>query len=131
MRKRWLTLAAIAVATVLLASLFAVLRGGSASAAPKAGFSACLVTDIGGLNDHGFNHLAYQGLLKAEKAGVTGTVLQSKSAQDYIPNFQACHAEGRRDHDRHRLQHGGRDGSDRDRRIRTTSSRSSTTTSRR
>ncbi len=94
MRKRWLTLAALAVATVLLASLFAVLRGGSASAAPKAGFSACLVTDIGGLNDHGFNHLAYQGLLKAEKAGVTGTVLQSKSAQDYIPNFQACHAKG-------------------------------------
>ena len=26
-----------------------------------------MVTDIGGLNDHGFNHLAYVGLLRAEK----------------------------------------------------------------
>jgi len=94
-RKRWLTFATIAVATVLLASLAAVLRGGSASAAPKAGFSACLVTDIGGLNDHGFNHLAYQGLLKAEKLyKVSGIIYQSKSAQDYIPNFQACHQKG-------------------------------------
>ena len=91
MRKRWLTLAALAVATVLLASLFAALRGGSASAAHKGAFSACLVTDIGGLNDHGFNHLAYMGLKEAEsKYGVTGNVLQSKSAADYIPNFQAC-----------------------------------------
>ena len=36
MRKRWLTLAALAVATVLLASLFAAMRGSSASAAHKA-----------------------------------------------------------------------------------------------
>ena len=91
MRKRWLTLAALAVVTVLLASLVAVLRGGSASAAHKTAFSACLVTDIGGLNDHGFNHLAYLGLKEAEKQyGVTGTVLQSQSAQDYIPNFESC-----------------------------------------
>ncbi len=36
------------------------------------------MTDIGGLNDHGFNHLSYQGLLQAEsQLGVKGTVLQS------------------------------------------------------
>ena len=58
MRKRWLTLAAVAAVTVLIASLGAAVRGGSASAAHKAGFSACLVTDIGGLNDKSFNHLA-------------------------------------------------------------------------
>jgi basic membrane protein A len=47
-----------------------------------------LVTDIGGLNDHGFNHLAYQGLLQAEdQLGVKGTVLQSTSGADYIPNL--------------------------------------------
>ncbi|HEY4346213.1 MAG TPA: hypothetical protein VGM80_01390, partial [Gaiellaceae bacterium] len=28
--------------------------------------SVCLVTDIGGLNDHGFNHLAYLGLQSAK-----------------------------------------------------------------
>jgi basic membrane protein A len=90
-RKRWLTLAALAVVTVLLAFVVAAVRGSSASAAHKATFNACLVTDIGGLNDHGFNHLAYTGLLAAEKKlKITGEVFQSKSAADYIPNFQAC-----------------------------------------
>jgi basic membrane protein A len=47
-----------------------------------------LVTDIGGLNDHGFNHLAYLGLQAAEKQlGITGTVLQSTSGADYVPNL--------------------------------------------
>jgi basic membrane protein A and related proteins len=93
-RKRWLTFAALAVATVLMASLAAAIRGGSASAAHKATFSACLVTDIGGLNDKSFNHLAYVGLLKAEKMGVKGRVIQSKSSADYIPNLQSCVRQG-------------------------------------
>ncbi|TMK91543.1 MAG: BMP family ABC transporter substrate-binding protein [Actinobacteria bacterium] len=47
-----------------------------------------LVTDINQLNDRGFNHLAYLGLLRAEKRlGITGRVYQSASAQDYIPNL--------------------------------------------
>jgi basic membrane protein A and related proteins len=87
-------LAVLAVATVLLASVFAALRGGSASAAHKATFSACLVTDIGGLNDKSFNHLAYVGLLKAEKKGIKGRVIQSHSGSDYIPNLQACVKSG-------------------------------------
>ena len=90
MRKRWLTLAALAAVTVLLASLVAAIRGGSATAAHKAAFSVCLVTDTGGLNDKSFNHLAYVGELRAEKTGVTGRVIQSKSASDYIPNLKAC-----------------------------------------
>jgi basic membrane protein A len=89
-RKRWLTLAALAVATVLLASVFAAMRGSSASAAHKAAFSACLVTDIGGLNDKSFNHLAFVGLQAAQKKGVKGRVITSKSPADYIPNLQAC-----------------------------------------
>jgi basic membrane protein A len=56
-----------------------------------AAMSVCLVTDIGGLNDHGFNHLAYVGLQAAKsKLHVTTNVLQSKSGNDYIPNFSAC-----------------------------------------
>ena len=47
-----------------------------------------LVTDIGQLNDRGFNALAYKGLQKAERElGVQGRVIESKSASDYIPNL--------------------------------------------
>jgi len=92
--KRWLTLAALAVVTALMAALFAGLHGSTASAAHKAAFSACLVTDIGGLNDKSFNHLAYVGLQKAQKAGVKGRVIQSHSPSDYIPNLKACVESG-------------------------------------
>ncbi|MGZ4339344.1 MAG: BMP family lipoprotein [Gaiellaceae bacterium] len=94
MRKRWLTLAALAAVTVLIASLAAAVRGTSASAAHRAGFSACLVTDIGGLNDKSFNHLAYVGLQHAQRAGIKGRVIQSHSPADYIPNLKACVQSG-------------------------------------
>jgi basic membrane protein A len=74
--------------------MFAAMRGGSASAAHKAAFSACLVTDTGGLNDKSFNHLAFVGLQTAEKSGIKGRVIQSKSQADYIPNLKACVSSG-------------------------------------
>ncbi len=67
--------------------------GGSSSSSSSgssggSGFKVGLVTDIGGLNDHGFNHLSYMGLLQAEsQLGVKGTVLQSTSGADYVPNL--------------------------------------------
>jgi basic membrane protein A and related proteins len=58
-------------------------------------FGVGLVTDIGGLNDHGFNHLSYEGLLQAEsQLGIKGTVLQSNSGADYIPNLTRLAAAG-------------------------------------
>jgi basic membrane protein A len=67
----------------------------SSSSAPKSNFSVGLVTDIGGLNDHGFNHLAYEGLLQAKsQLGVKTTVLQSSSGADYIPNLTKLAAAG-------------------------------------
>jgi basic membrane protein A and related proteins len=58
-------------------------------------FKVGLVTDIGGLNDHGFNHLSYEGLLQAEsQLGVKGTVLQSTSGADYVPNLTRLAAAG-------------------------------------
>jgi basic membrane protein A and related proteins len=84
--KRWLTLSVISAAALALAIV-----GARASAAHQATFSACLVTDIGGLNDKSFNHDAYLGLLQAEKQlHIKGRVIQSKSSADYIPNLQSC-----------------------------------------
>jgi len=54
-----------------------------------------LVTDIGQLNDHGFNQLAYGGLQKAEKVlGVKGVVYQSASPADYVPNLSTLARKG-------------------------------------
>lgn len=54
-----------------------------------------LVTDIGGLNDRGFNELANNGLEQAkEELGVEGRVLESKSDADYIPNLSTLAEEG-------------------------------------
>jgi basic membrane protein A len=47
-----------------------------------------LVTDIGGLNDRGFNHLSYVGLLRAQRElGIDQRVYQAKSTQEYVPNL--------------------------------------------
>jgi basic membrane protein A len=47
-----------------------------------------LVTDIGGLNDRGFNQLAYTGYKKAEaQYGFTEKVIQTQSQNDYVKNL--------------------------------------------
>src|SRR3954467_9228496 len=64
--------------------------GGGASTTASKGkpIKVGLVTDIGGLNDRSFNHLAYVGLQRAQKElGIQGRVLTSKSAADYVPNL--------------------------------------------
>jgi basic membrane protein A len=54
-----------------------------------------LVTDLGQLNDRGFNQLAYQGLKRAERElGIEGRVVQSASAADYIPNMRRLARDG-------------------------------------
>ena len=75
-----------ASSTAASSSTTTAASGGTSSSG--SGFKVGLVTDIGGLNDHGFNHLSYQGLLQAEsQLGVKGTVLQSQSGADYVPNL--------------------------------------------
>jgi basic membrane protein A len=81
------TLTAIVAVGLLAGAGFAQ----SAKHSRTAATSACLVTDIGGLNDKSFNHLAYVGLQTAQsKLGVTGRVIESKSGSDYIPNLLSC-----------------------------------------
>jgi basic membrane protein A and related proteins len=65
--------------------------GTTPSSAPKVG----LVTDIGQLNDRGFNHLAFVGLKQAQKTlGITYRIFQSQSSADYIPNLSTFARQG-------------------------------------
>ncbi len=67
----------------------------SSSSSSGKSFKVGLVTDIGGLNDHGFNHLAYVGLLRAEsQLGIQGRVLTSSSGADYLPNLTTLAQQG-------------------------------------
>jgi basic membrane protein A and related proteins len=85
--------AAVLVATVALtATSVAGAKPTSHSATSKLRIG--LVTDIGGLNDKSFNHLAFLGVTQAQKKfGVQVKVLQSKSGSDYIPNLSTLAAQ--------------------------------------
>ena len=62
---------------------------------PGAGMKVGLVTDVGGLNDRGFNHLSYVGLQRAKRElGVDTEVFQSKSAGEYVPNLSTFARQG-------------------------------------
>jgi basic membrane protein A len=68
---------------------------GTTEGAPGEGIRIGLVTDIGGLNDRGFNSLANQGLEQAaDELGVEIRVLESQSDADYIPNLSTLAEEG-------------------------------------
>ena len=57
-----------------------------ASSTKASSFTLGIVADTGGLNDHGFNHLAYEGLIEAvNKLGIKKQVLQAQSSADYVP----------------------------------------------
>lgn len=61
--------------------------GGSSS--PSANFSACMVTDTGGINDKSFNASAWAGMQKAQADGKAKVrFVQSTSESDYGPNIQ-------------------------------------------
>jgi basic membrane protein A len=79
------SLALVAVVGLTVASI------GSAKSEANSPIKVAVVTDIGGLNDKGFNALAAKGLKNAEKQlGVTGRVYISKTAADYIPNLSSA-----------------------------------------
>jgi basic membrane protein A and related proteins len=54
-----------------------------------------LITDLGQLDDNGFNELAFKGLQRAEQElGIEGRVVESASAADYIPNMSTLARQG-------------------------------------
>jgi len=82
-----------------VAALCALIVGATASAQRSATAKVALVTDIGGLNDKGFNHLSYVGLQRAQKqltaaGGVNGRVFITNSANDRKPNLQTAAQTG-------------------------------------
>jgi basic membrane protein A and related proteins len=80
---------------VALGGLSATALGGTQRAAATSDYKVGLVTDIGGLNDHGFNFLANKGLEMAKaKLGIKTSVLQSSTAADYVPNITRLIAQG-------------------------------------
>ena len=72
---------------------FAVLAVAAAlfgTVAPAAAFTACQVTDTGGVDDKSFNQTAWKGVEDAVKSlGITGKVLESKAETDYEPNINS------------------------------------------
>jgi len=82
--KRLRFLVLVAAAMVFSLACGGTSGGGGTTKTYKIG----LVTDIGGLNDKSFNHLAYLGLQKAiADFHVQGDVKESKTGDDYIPNL--------------------------------------------
>jgi len=61
---------------------------GASPTPPKSSVTVALVTDIGGLNDGGFNQLSYAGYVKAQQQyGFKSVVIQTQSQNDYVQNL--------------------------------------------
>src|SRR6056297_2678641 len=59
-------------------------------AAPVSAFTACQVTDTGGIDDNSFNQTAWRGVVEAEaNLGVTGRFLESEAETDYEANINS------------------------------------------
>jgi basic membrane protein A len=84
----------LAAAIVAAAAIAGGLATGGGKAATKA-TKVALVSDIGGLNDKGFNALSATGLKQAEKQlGVDGRIYITQTAADRQPNLTAAAQAG-------------------------------------
>jgi basic membrane protein A len=70
---------------------------GSSNTANASAYKACLVTDTGGLDDHSFNELSWQGMQDAQKAG-NGSIsvqnAQSATSNDFAGNISGFVSAG-------------------------------------
>jgi basic membrane protein A and related proteins len=92
-RKRW-----IAPVALVLAFATAAAVGSAASAeraAPHASIKMAIVTDIGGLNDKGFNQSANAGRIEAQKKlKIPTKVFVTQTANDRLPNLLLAAKQG-------------------------------------
>ncbi|HEY7729913.1 MAG TPA: BMP family ABC transporter substrate-binding protein [Gaiellaceae bacterium] len=69
--------------------------GGDENGGDGGGIRVAVVTDIGGLNDRGFNALANDGLQRAKaELEIDGRVFISEQASDYVPNLSTPARQG-------------------------------------
>jgi basic membrane protein A len=97
---RTLRIAAVSAAAALLTTGCATKappssNSSSTAAAAAAKFSACMVTDTGGLDDRSFNQSAWAGMQQAKAAGTASvSVAQSTSENDYVSNINSFLSKG-------------------------------------
>jgi basic membrane protein A len=80
----------LVIVSVLMVAVFVLSACAKAQepAAPK--FTACEVTDTGGIDDKSFNATAWKGIQDAVKElGIEGKILESTQAADYEKNINA------------------------------------------
>jgi basic membrane protein A and related proteins len=86
--RAWVVVGLVAVAALAISAT-------TGSAAPRAKFTAALISDVGHFNDKSFNQNQLAGLTRAEKQlGVTGLPIQSNSSSDYLPNLTTAVRRG-------------------------------------
>jgi basic membrane protein A len=86
---------AILAAAITTLALVAAGCGSDSGSSSNEAIKVGLITDIGQLNDNGFNELAYNGLKRAKaELGVEGRVVESRSAADYVPNMTTLARQG-------------------------------------
>ena len=93
--RRWLPwlAAALVGALAIAGASYGGSKAGKAPAKKGATARVAVVTDIGGLNDKGFNHLASVGLKKAN-LGKNGRIFITASASDRVPNLRSAAQQG-------------------------------------
>jgi basic membrane protein A len=87
--------AAIGVVAVTALAATVSLVGSGQAASEQEAIKVAVVTDIGGLNDKGFNSLSNVGLQRAKKQlGVEGRVFITQTAAARLPNLTAAAQQG-------------------------------------
>jgi basic membrane protein A len=90
---RWMLAAGVCAlaAAITVGTAF----GSAKSKARTASAGVAVVTDIGGLNDKGFNHLAYLGFTRAQKQlKAKGRIFITNTSQERLPNLETAAKDG-------------------------------------
>jgi basic membrane protein A len=90
--KRILRAAAVVTAAGLALSACGTKSEDSGSGSQEPAFKACMVLDVGGVDDRSFNQSSWQGMKEAESAGdgsVEVSFLPSADQNAYVPNLNA------------------------------------------
>ncbi len=89
--RKWMVGGIAALVAVSALTVVSIGAAGSQGGQATAGIRVAVVTDVGGLNDKGFNALAAKGLKQAQaELDIQGRVFISRTAADYIPNLSTA-----------------------------------------